>query len=254
MMKEFILDVHCHTIASGHAYSTVHDIAREAAKKGIKLFALTDHGPEMPGAPHLYHIKNQRVIPRIIDGVIVLRGVEANIMDYDGELDMRDSDLKELDIVIASLHHICIDPGTRDENTNAIIKAMENRNVDIVGHIGNPMFPIDEEKVVKAAKKNNVLIEINNSSFGPSRKGSKENCSLIASLARDNGNMVVLGSDCHIAFDVGNFEYAGKLLHDIGMQKEQIINTSVDRLIDFLESKGKTTIEDIKELRKKSFI
>ena len=251
---KFVLDVHCHTIASGHSYSTVHDIAREAKNNGIDLFALTDHGPEMPGAPHLYHIKNQRVIPRVIDGVIVLRGVEVNIMDYEGELDMRDADLAELDIVIASLHHVCINPGTMEQNTNALIKAMENKHVDIVGHIGNPLFPIDSEKVVKAAKEHNVLIEINNSSFSVSRDGSKENCSHIARLAKENGNMVVLGSDCHIAFDVGNFESAGKLLEVVGIPEENIMNTSVQKLIDFLESKGKTGLGEIREIIKKSFI
>ena len=250
----FVLDVHCHTIASGHSYSTVHDIAREAKNNGIDLFALTDHGPEMPGAPHLYHIKNQRVIPRVIDGVIVLRGVEVNIMDYEGELDMRDADLAELDLVIASLHHVCINPGTMEQNTNALIKAMENKHVDILGHIGNPMFPIDCEKVVKAAKEHNVLIEINNSSFSTSREGSKENCSYIARLAKENGNKIVLGSDCHIAFDVGRFDKASKLIKVLEIPEESIMNTSVQKFIDFLESKGKTELGEIKEIIKKSFI
>ena len=51
-----IADMHCHTVASGHAYSTVQEIAREASNKGLEMVAITDHGPSMPGGPHCYHL------------------------------------------------------------------------------------------------------------------------------------------------------------------------------------------------------
>lgn len=73
------VDLHMHTVASTHAYSTLHDYIDEAAEKGIKLFAITDHGPDMADAPHYWHFMNMRVWPRLVNGIGILRGIESNI-------------------------------------------------------------------------------------------------------------------------------------------------------------------------------
>ena len=97
-------DLHCHSIASSHAYSTVKEMAEAAAEKGVKAFALTDHAPSMPDAPHVWHFHNLHVLPEKICGVRVLKGVEANIMSFDGNIDMTDFDLKDIEWVVASCH------------------------------------------------------------------------------------------------------------------------------------------------------
>ena len=73
------VDTHIHTVASGHAFSTVTENAREAASRGLAMIANTDHGPDLPGGTNKIYFKGQRVIPRFIAGVAVLRGIEANI-------------------------------------------------------------------------------------------------------------------------------------------------------------------------------
>lgn len=238
-MSRMVVDIHTHTISSGHAYSTLLENCSEAAKKGLRLIAMTDHGPAMPGGPHIFHIGNQRVIPNFINGVEVLKGVEANILDASGRLDIEEKKLKNLDIVIASLHEPCITPGTKEDNTSAIIGAIKNKYVDIIAHPGNPVFPIDIEEVLRAAREYNVLIEINNSSLGLSRTGSEENCKRIAEAAACNGNMIALGSDAHICFAVGEFDKALELVKNAGIQDEYIINTHENKLKDFLRRKGK---------------
>src|SRR5512146_3220126 len=55
VMLKIVADMHTHTIASGHAYSTVNELAHAAAAKGLAAMAITDHGPALPGGPHLYH-------------------------------------------------------------------------------------------------------------------------------------------------------------------------------------------------------
>ena len=60
------VDLHMHTVASTHAYSTLHDYIAEAKRKGIKLFAITDHGPDMADAPHYWHFVNMRIWPRLV--------------------------------------------------------------------------------------------------------------------------------------------------------------------------------------------
>lgn len=235
-----VLDCHVHTIPSGHAYSTIKEYIDIAKTRDIELIGITDHGPDMPGGPHIFHIGNQSVIPREIEGIKVLRGVEANIIDFKGNIDVPEYIYSKLDIMLASLHDVCIDPSTKEDHTNALIKVMDNPYVDIIGHPGNPRFEIDIDKFVEAAKEKNVLIEINNSSFVKrSRKGSYDNCRAIALKAKEIGAKVIVGSDSHICYTLGSFEKVREIFEDIEMPEELIMNTSVDKLIEHLKAKGK---------------
>ena len=121
---------------------------------------------------------------------------------------------------------------------------MENKNVDIIAHPGNPAFPIDQEKIVKKAKETGTLIEINNSSFISSRIGSSDNCIEIAKLCKEHEVMITVGSDSHIAFDVGKFHKAIEVLKSVDMPEHLIMNLSADRLLDFLKLKGKNSFGD----------
>lgn len=236
---KYVIDTHCHTIASGHAYSTLLEIAKEANNKGLEMIGITDHGPKMPGGPHVFHIANQRVYPDKICGVEILKGVEANIVDYDGNIDIPEWILKRLDLVIAGLHDACIEPSDAGNNTRAFKRVMHNQYVDIIAHPGNPAFPIDSEALVLEAKKTNTLIEINNSSLGVSRQGSLENCIKIAKLCKKHKVNVIVGSDSHIALDVGRFDKVVEIFKSIDMPKELIMNISTNKFKKYLKMKGK---------------
>ncbi|EOD00427.1 phosphatase [Caldisalinibacter kiritimatiensis] len=245
---KYLIDTHCHTVASGHAYSTILELAKEANNKGLEMIAITDHGPKMPGGPHIYHFGNLKVIPSKICGVEILRGVEANIMDTEGNVDLPEYVLEKLDLVLASLHEGCFDPGNQEHNTKALIKAMENKYVDIIAHPGNPVYPINKEEFVKKAKETNTLIEINNSSFIKSRKGSREHCIEIANLCKKYGVKVIAGSDCHISFDVGRFDKVIEVLNEIDMPAERIMNLSPKEFKEYLKSKGKIRFMDKEQI------
>lgn len=234
----YTVDLHTHTVASGHAYSTIQENVRHASEIGMKLVAITDHGVAMQGGPDILHFHNLKVLPRMMYGVEVLRGVEANILDYDGRIDIEDKWLKKLDIVIASYHDICIAPSTKEDHTKGLLAVMDNEYVDIIGHPGNPMFEIDIERFVAAAKQKNKLIEINNSSLYTSRKGSADNCLAIAMEAKRQGARIILSSDAHISFDVGNFTKASELVIKAGVPDELIMNTP-KKVKAFLFEKGK---------------
>ncbi len=236
---KYVVDVHTHTIVSGHAYTTLLENVREAKAKGIKILGNTEHGPKMPGGPHLFHFGNIKVIPREIDGVTILRGCEANIMDFDGSLDIPDYIEERLDLIIASLHDVCIKPGTAEENTRALLGAMDNPNVHIIGHSGNPAFPICKEAMVQKAKEKDILIELNNSSLAGSRKGSESNCINIAKLCKEYGVKVIIGSDAHTCFHVGEFDLVHRLLEEINMPEELIMNNDEFKLLKYLKKKGK---------------
>jgi putative hydrolase len=229
-------DLHVHTVASGHAYSTVNEICAVAARKGLQLVAITDHGPAMPGGPHRYYFGNLQVLPQNIEGVRVLSGVEANIINFDGELDLSVFYLRRLDLVWAGLHQPCIRPGSRAENTGALVKALDNPLVDGVVHPGNPEFAIDAEELVLKAGEERKLIEINNNSFAV-RPGSRENCLRIATLARAQGCLVAANSDAHFSEDVGCLDSALELLKEAGVPGGQIINMDAARVVDYVEKR-----------------
>jgi putative hydrolase len=235
---KFVVDVHAHTIASTHAYSTVHDYFSVAKAKGIKLFAITDHGPDMADAPHFWHFVNMRVLPRVVDGIGLLRGIEANIKNDHGEIDFFGDYLQELDIVLAGLHEPVFPPSTKEAHTRALINCIESGNVDIISHPGNPAYPIDINSVAAAAAKHNVALEINNSSFLTSRKGSLSNCTEIAKAVKEAGGLLVMGSDSHVAFSLGEFAKAVEVIEAVEFPIERLLNRSPEALLCFLSARG----------------
>ena len=175
---KFTLDLHTHTVASGHAYSTVQEMAKAAADKGLKLLGITEHAQGIPGTCDEIYFHNIRIIPRKMYGIDLMFGSEINIIDHDGTLSMEEEIIeKTLDIRIAGIHLPCYEVGTVTQNTNAYVKAIENPMIDIISHPDDSRIPIDYETIVDAAKENHTLLEINNSSLDSlsSRVGAWQN-------------------------------------------------------------------------------
>lgn len=235
---KFVADLHIHTISSGHAYSTVMEIARAAADKGLEMIAITDHGPAMPGAPHAYHFGNLRILPNELFGVEILKGVEANVIDRAGHLDLEDDRLAPLDIVLAGLHHVCSPNGCVAENTEMMINAIKNPWVDVIVHPGNPEYLIDAEAVVQAAVQYDVALEINNSSLKLSRVGSRPYCEKILGLAKQYGAKIIVGTDSHFSLAVGDFSQAIELLEKYDIASSAVINTSIAGIRNHLERRS----------------
>ncbi|MBB6716118.1 phosphatase [Clostridium gasigenes] len=234
----YLSDLHTHTIVSGHAYSTLIENVKQCSEKGMKILGVSDHGPTMPGAPHTWYFHNLRVLPRVINNVIILRGCESNILSVEGDLDIGDH--PSLDYLIASLHEVCFKPKTKEENTNAVLNVLDRySSIQILGHIGNPSYELDFDKILKKAKDKDVMIEINNSSLlGNSRKGSDIICKNIALLCKKYGVKIILSSDSHFCTTIGVFDNAIKMLREIEMPEELIMNAP-SKLLAQLHSKGK---------------
>jgi putative hydrolase len=236
-------DLHVHTVASGHAFSTVREICSEAASLGLEMVGITDHGPAMPGGAHVYHFANMVVMPRVLSGVKVLRSAECNILDDEGRLDINERALSVLDVVHAGFHPYTGYEGASVEgNTRAVLAAMAGGLVDIIVHPGNPLFPLDYGTVARAAASNNVLLEVNNSSFTTVRKGSIDNCRVIVKEAQAAGARLCVGSDAHDASLVGQFDRALDLIDEIGVDEDTIANMTAVSVLEFLRSRGKKEI------------
>ena len=118
------LDVHTHTIASGHAFSTLQEMAQAAADKGLKVLGITEHSPGVPGTCHPIYFRNLHVVPRRMYGVELLLGAEINILDGKGNLDLDEDYMKMLDIRIAGIHSLCYEYGTIEENTHGMVQVI----------------------------------------------------------------------------------------------------------------------------------
>ncbi len=228
----YIMDLHTHTIESGHGYSTLQENIEAARRLGLKYLGFSEHGPAMPGGPHKFFFMNFRCIPRQFGDLTLLCGVEANIIDLNGNLDLEESILQDMEYVIASLHTHCVKPGTAKENTDAAIAAMENPYVTILGHPDDSRYPLEYERLVKAAKENHVALEVNNSSLHPKsiRKGARENIITYLELCKKYQVPILLGTDSHFSESVGHFEDALQVLHFVDFPEELILNGREDSI------------------------
>jgi putative hydrolase len=231
-----IIDLHTHTIASGHAYNTLYEMAKAASEKGLTVFGSSDHGPAMPGACHEFYFINFKVIPRTLYGVKILMGSEINILDYNGRVDLSNELLKKLDYSIAGIHEPCYKNGTILQNTNAYVKVLENPLIHIISHPDDSRFPIDYDTLAAAAAENHKLLEVNSSSLHPlsARQNAWENYHVMLERCRHYHTSVIINSDAHVAEDVGNHSRAWELLKEVDFPEELIVNSSTDRLLPFI--------------------
>lgn len=237
MSLKLVADLHLHTVSSGHAYSTVGEYVSQAKKIGLQAIAITDHGPAMPGGPHYYHFSNMRMIPDEMDGIKIYRGIEANVINEKGEIDLGEEDLTRLDIIMIAMHPRCgYENQGEEKNTEVLLKALNHPRVNILAHPGNPKYPIHFEKIVAAAKEKKIILEINNSSF-TSRPGSWERCLAVAHEVKRQNWKVVVGTDSHIVTMLGVFDQALKLIKEAGLGEDNIINTSIEKIEKYLISR-----------------
>ncbi len=233
MKSKIETEVHTHTLVSHHAYSTVGELVTHAKSLGISLLALTDHGPATRDGADAWHFMNLKVLPRKIGDFYLLKGAETNIVDYNGNVDLPDELLKRLDWVIASIHSSCLDPGTEKDHTNTYIKALENPYIDAIGHSGYPAYAYDIDTVLETAKRLDKAIELNNHTFYM-RKKSVEICFKIARRCAEMGVNVVLSTDAHSIYDLGDTELCWNMAMEAGIREEQIVNLNAERFLSYL--------------------
>ena len=235
----YVLDIHTHSIVSGHAYSTIQEMICAAKEKGLQLLGISEHAPAMPGTCNEIYFQNLNIIPDKIDNIELLFGIEANILNPQGELDISSKTLKYLHYGIASLHNPCMTPGSKQENTLAYLHTMENCYINVIGHPDDSRFAVDYKQLVRQAKETGTLLEVNNTSLSPTsfRQNSHENYKEMLDLCAKEEVPIILNSDAHISYDVGNFTYADSLLKEIQFPKELIANTSVEKFKRLLQRK-----------------
>lgn len=232
-----LLDVHTHTIMSGHAFSTLNEMIQEGLHRGLKILGVTEHGPGIPGTCHPIYFRNIHVVPRQYGDMRLLLGAELNILNTKGELDLDEFYYKRMDIRIAGIHGLCWEGGTPEENTQGMINAISNPWTNIISHPGDGTAELIYEPIVLAAKEHHTLLEINSSSMRPIRgfNQAADNYIEILRLCKKYEVPVILGSDAHIACDIANYEHCLPLLQQTEFPEELVINDKPEEFLKYLE-------------------
>lgn len=241
-MIKLFADYHTHTIYS-HGKGTIMDNVIAAKNKGLTEIAITDHGIR-----HLqYAVKRKNIakmrkeidiINEKNDSIKVLLGMECNIISLDGDVDIDEDIMKQLDILLVG-YHLMVNTKSfsdswgiygknylnkffglykdelKEKNTDALIKAVRKYKIDIITHPG-ARIPINTLKLAKEAAKTGTALEINCPS-------GFLNTEQVIAAARE-GVKFVIDSDAHKPSDVGNFDRGIKVAMDAGLRSDQIIN------------------------------
>ena len=233
---DFLMDLHTHTLVSGHAYNTMREMVQAAADRGLEVLGITEHAPAMPGTCQHFYFHNLKIVERTMYGVELFLGAEVNILDHEGHVDLKDREMANLDVVIASLHRPCVQAGSIEENTRAYLKAMENPYINIIGHPDDGRYPVDYRALVEGAKAHGVVLELNNHSLDPicMRANAWENDREMLKWCMEYEQPIIVDSDAHADTYVGVFENARALLAEMSFPERLVLNRSREAVYPYV--------------------
>ncbi len=220
-------DVHMHTVETD-GRNTIEEMAEAAKERGYKYMAITDHSKNLAFANGLddkralEHIQRIRAANDKIDGIRIFAGIEVDIL-ADGTLDLSDSVLEQMDIVIASVHsHFNQTPA---EMTGRLLKAVHNPNTSLLGHptgrllLRREAYSFDIDAVLKAAAQNKVAMELN---AYPDRL---DLCDRHLRLAKQHGVKIVINTDSHHTSHMEKIRFGVLQARRAWLTKEDVLNT-----------------------------
>ncbi|MDR2816274.1 MAG: PHP domain-containing protein [Proteiniphilum sp.] len=237
-------DLHVHTSFSKDAFSTIHEMNTAAARKGLKAIAVTDHAHyivrlnEFGTMDESYYIGLKKIPSRIRfpEGELrVFKGVEANIVHSSGTIDVREGLLKDLDMVIASMHPMRIHPVDSETTKTTLIQTMiNNPYVTVIGHPCDLRYFPDNrfpEEVVEAAVFNHKLLEVNTSVLKPGAKRNGWDLTLqMLRICKARKCCISIGSDAHNCYEIAAFDLIQEALEDVAFPDDLIVNNHGDLL------------------------
>ncbi|MBO5384001.1 MAG: phosphatase, partial [Ruminococcus sp.] len=186
---------------------------------------------------HLWHFYNLRVLPEELYGVRILKGMEANIKDDKGTLDIYDESLyHSLEWIVASMHYPIMMPSDKAAHTRAYLGILQNPYVDVIGHSESEQYDYDFEAVAKECSNQGKLIEINVARLWR-HKPSWERCMRILEACEKYGTSIVVDSDAHFFTAIGDFKRADELLEEAGFPEKLVFNASEERVHEYLKNR-----------------
>jgi len=217
----------------------LQEVITAARERELEYLAITDHGPARPDGPKLDYFKNlnRQDTLRQLPDIRVLVGVEANIINTWGDLDMPVKLLNELDIVLAGFHNSTGYGGSSvSENTGALIKAIERNRITVITHVGDPRFPypVDVEESVAAAVEHGVLVEINQSALHRWRAENVAHYERVLAVLQKYRAPILMSSDSHISYSVGVVSECERFLAEHGVDPMTTVNYSEEMIRKYM--------------------
>lgn len=220
-------DLQSHTNASDGKYS-LKDMVDKAKELGYSYYAVTDHSKRVSMANGLDEKRLRKQMNEIdilndqLNNIKILKSIEVDILE-DGKLDLSDNVLKDLDIVICSVHYNL--NLSKEKQTKRILKAMDNPYFNILAHptgrrIGErDEIELDLKKIMKEAKKKNCFLEIN---AHPDRLDLKDT---YIKIAKDIGLKLAISTDAHSKANLENMKYGVAQARRGWLEKTDVLNT-----------------------------
>jgi DNA polymerase (family 10) len=221
-------DVHMHTVATD-GRNTIREMADAALARGYEYIAITDHSKNLAmtngldDKRALAHIAAIKEVNSDMEGKIrVFPGIEVDIL-AEGELDLADETLAQMDVVIASVHSLFNQP--IEQMTERVLRAMSNPHVKILGHptgrklLQRDAYQIDMGRILKAAAAAGVAVEHNSN---PNRL---DLCDRDLRMAKEAGCKIVINTDAHHTSEMENMKYGIRQLRRAWLTKEDVLNT-----------------------------
>jgi DNA polymerase (family 10) len=220
-------DVHMHTVETD-GRNTIEEMAEAAKARGYKYMAITDHSKNLAFANGLddkravAHIERIHAANKQIDGITIFAGIEVDIL-ADGDLDLSDDVLAQMDIVIASVHSVFNQESAK--MTERLIKAIENPNTSVIGHptgriqLRRDAYPFDMRAVLAAAAKHKVAMELNSY---PDRLDLND---VNLRQAKQQGVKVVINTDSHHTSHMDKIRYGILQAKRAWLTKGDVLNT-----------------------------
>jgi DNA polymerase (family 10) len=220
-------DVHMHTVETD-GRNTIEEMAEAARERGYKYMAITDHSKNLAFANGLddkravEHIARIRAAGQKIEGITIFAGIEVDIL-ADGDLDLSDDVLAQMDIVIASVHSVFNQEPAK--MTDRLLKAISNPNTSIIGHptgrilLRRDSYGFDMHSVLTAAAKYKVAMEQN---AYPDRLDLND-----ANLrqAKQHGVKIVINTDAHHTSHMDKIRFGVLQARRAWLTKDDVLNT-----------------------------
>ena len=220
-------DVHMHTVETD-GRNTIEEMAEAAKARGYKYMAITDHSKNLAFANGLddtravAHIARIREAGKKIEGITIFAGIEVDILT-DGDLDLSDDVLAQMDLVIASVHSVFNQDSAK--MTERLLKAIENPNTSIIGHptgriqLRREAYAFDMTAVLAAAAKNKIAMELNSY---PDRLDLND---VHLRQAKQQGVKIVINTDSHHTSHMEKIRYGILQARRAWLTKDDVLNT-----------------------------
>jgi putative hydrolase len=228
------VDFHTHTLFSTCGIHTVLEIAQYARGLKMKGVAITDHGLTLGG--HLNNPFFERFVSPFPD-LKILKGIECNLLNKMGKIDLPQRYIQWLDIVLLGIHQNIPKGQGKSSYTKMMIRALErNPEIDIIAHANDPNYGLDYPAIASAAKEHGVAIELNNSKILYARTSKNEVIDLIEACGK-TGCFVAINSDMHAIGELGRDDMIRPLLDKSGFPSSLIVNRNAERAFAFIDER-----------------